>query len=890
MSWWFPNLRKLLRRCEPLLPGLLVSGVVGSLFSLGAFRHLENLSADSLTRLRGSQPWNEELVVIGIDDPTLRKLGEFPLSRRQYTKLIQKLTEAGATLITFDILMPESGPDDEALAKAMKSHGGVVLATANETDDKPLEPTVLLQENAIAVGHIHQEPDIDGITRRHALYISNSRSLALATAYAYSLIADKIDLPSEQQLNINWPSPVKDQSLAYFSLVDVLDDKIPHNNFKDKIVVLGSTGTAIDQQLRTPFNSKDPVGGVYVHVAVMHNILENNQLRVLAPRWILFAILVIGPLMSWGLKDRSFLNQVGLWSIAVVLWFALCLGARFQNIVLPVATPIVLLSLTEGLIIFTDRLRSSAILRARNEFLGTMSHELRTPLNAIIGISEMMQETPLDPRQREFSETIQNSSQALLALINDVLDFSKIEAGRLVLEEYPVNLRNSIEESLDIVATRAADKPLDLVYMVAPDTPPVIISDPIRLRQILLNLLSNAVKFTAKGEVAVIVQMAPSDDLGVPVVRRAHPSTQSVLLLFAVRDTGIGIPADRLKQIFEPFRQASSSTTRKYGGTGLGLTISQRLAETMGGRLWVESEVNRGSTFFFTIRAQVDPVTIWPERPDPLTNWSNHRILVIDKNITRRTSLGWQLEILDIEVIFCRSVADALLLIQQSQHFDGVILDAAITKIDSMSAVGSLRQAMDQPHMPMILLADLKENLSHNQQSDLAIVWKPVKQAALYRSLMHIHPSHSLSLISAEEHLDTTSDDDQTISLKVLIADDNPINQRVAQQMLQLLGHQSDTVANGGAAIEAVEQGVYDVVLMDMRMPQMGGVEATRRIRQMGQKIFQPWIIAMTANASSEDRDYCLKVGMNDYLSKPIRRDSLSRTFMNISAKSLRAD
>ena len=884
MSWWFPNWGKVLRRCEPLLPGLLVSGIVVSLSYLGAFKHLENLAADSLTRLRGSQSWNEELVVIGIDDPTLRELGQFPLSRQYYTELIQKLTEAGAKLVSFDILMPEPGPDDQALAQAMSEHGGVVLATANERDNQPLKPTFQLRQNAIAIGHIHQEPDIDGITRRHVLYIANSRSLALATAYAYSLIVDVIDLPSKRQFDIHWPGPVKDGSLTYFSLVDVLDGKIPKNNLKDKIVFVGSTGTAIDQQLRTPFNSHDPVGGVYVHVAVMHNLLEDNQLRVLNQWWILLAILLTGPLISWGLQGRSFLRQVALWAVGVILWLALGLGTRYYNYVLPVVTPIVLLSLTEGLIIFTDRLRSSAILQARNEFLGTMSHELRTPLNAIIGVSEMMQETPLDPRQREFSETIQNSSQALLALINDVLDFSKIEAGRLVLEEHPVNLRNAVEESLDIVATRATNKPLDLVYMVDPKTPPVVISDPIRLRQILLNLLSNAVKFTDQGEVALLVQLAPSDDLGVPVIRRVHPSAQSVLLLFAVRDTGIGIPADRLSQIFEPFRQASTSTTRKYGGTGLGLTISKRLAETMGGRLWVESEVNKGSTFFFTIRVQVDPVTIQPERPAALASWANQRILVIDKNMTRRTNLGWQLEALDIEVLFCRSVAEALLLVQQGQQFDGVILDAAITKLDSMSAVESLRQAMDRPAMPLILLADLKENLSQDEQPAMAIVWKPIKQAALYRALMHVCPeSTDVSEARSEDSNDAES---SSVSLKVLIADDNPVNQRVAQHMLRLLGHEADTVATGGAAIEAVEKGRYDVVLMDMRMPQMNGVEATRRIRQLGPQIPQPWIIAMTANASSEDRDYCLKVGMNDYLSKPIRRDSLSRTFMNIKKPS----
>ncbi|MEM9976565.1 MAG: CHASE2 domain-containing protein [Cyanobacteria bacterium P01_D01_bin.2] len=878
MNWWLPNWRKLLLRGEPLLPGLLVSGIVIALSSLGAFRHLENLSADFLTRLRGVQPWNNELVVIGIDDRTLGKLGQFPLSRQYYAELLQVLTAAESRLVTFDILMPEPGPADGALSEVMRRHGGIVLAMANERNDQPLKPTPQLQENAIAVGHIHQEPDVDGITRRHALYIANGRSLAAATAHAYSLIVDILELPVEQQLSINWPGPVQDGSLAYASLVDVLEGKVPQESFKNKVIFVGSTGTAIDQQLRTPFNSRDPVGGVYVHVAVMHNLLEQSQLKTLDQRLILLAILIAGPLISWGLQGRSFLHQMMLWGMGIGLWFAIGWGVRHQNYVLPMAAPMVLLSLTEGLIVFNDRLRSSAVLQARNEFLGTMSHELRTPLNAIIGVSEMMQETPLDPKQREFSETIQNSSQALLALINDVLDFSKIEAGRLVLEEHPVNLRHSIEESLDIVANRAAHKSIELVYMVEPSTPPVIISDPIRLRQILLNLLSNAVKFTEQGEVAVVVQLAASDDLGAPLIRWSHPSEQSVLLLFAVRDTGIGIPGDRIAQIFEPFRQASTSTTRKYGGTGLGLTISKRLAETMGGLLWVESEPDQGSTFFFTIRAQIDPATVQPEPSAALAGWSGQQLLVIDKNITRRTSMGWQLAALNIDVTFSRSVAEALLLVQQGQQFDGVILDAAITKIGGVGAAESLRQTMDKPALPVIVLVDLKENLSLSDLSHMAIVWKPVKQAALYRALVHVHQG----ALSVPVSPDLKPACPQTIGLNVLIADDNPVNQRVAQHMLQMLGHRADTVATGGAAIAAVEQGDYDVVLMDMRMPKMSGLEATRRIRQLGQKIPQPWIIAMTANASSEDRDRCLNVGMNDYLSKPIRRDSLSRTFKNI--------
>ncbi|MEM9807365.1 MAG: CHASE2 domain-containing protein [Cyanobacteria bacterium P01_D01_bin.56] len=884
MSWLFPNWRKVVQRCEPLLPGLFVSGFVISLSYVGLIRPLENIARDVLILWRGEQSWSDEIVLIDIDNGTLRELGQVTQLRPHYVSLLNFLADSGNRVVAFDVLLSEETEDDALLAQAMAEHNGVVLAETIDDEGELLQASPLLLSNAIASGHIDDySDDFDGVTRRHRLYINDSFSLAAATAQAYSLTTEILNLPTlvRGEMLINWPASVDD--IPRWSFVDVLDGKAPAENFTNKTVILGTTASGIDQWIRTPFDRDDPEHGIYVHAAALHTLLQENWLRTFNPYVVYGLLLVVGPLISVGLQGLSFLRQVGIWIIGAGSWLIICWGAIQQNYALPVAAPLLVFGLTESFIVFTDRLRSSAILKARNEFLGTMSHELRTPLNAIIGVSEMMQETPLNPKQREFSETIQNSSQALLALINDVLDFSKIEAGKLVLEEHHVNLRNSVEESLDIVATRAANKPLDLVYMLDPEVPPVVISDPIRLRQILLNLLSNAVKFTDKGEVAVVVQLSPNDELGAPVTRWSHPAEQSVLLLFAIRDTGIGIPEDRLAQIFEPCRQASTSTTRKYGGTGLGLTISKRLAETMGGLLWVESELGQGSTFFFTLRAQVDPATVQMERPEALASWANQRILVIDKNLTRRASLGWQLEPLDIEVVFSRNVAEALLLIQQGQQFDGVILDAAITKLDSMSAIESLRQAMDRPKLPAIVLAELQENLERENLSDIAIVWKPLKQAALYRALIHIHPMSCVS--SPPEVSSGVAYEDKDIPrmcFKVLVADDNPVNQRVAQHMLQLLGHQADTVATGTAAIEAVEQGIYDVVLMDMRMPQMNGVEATRRIRQMGQAIPQPWIIAMTANASSEDRTYCLKAGMNDYMSKPIRRDNLARTFTSI--------
>ena len=891
MIWLFPNWRNRLQKCEPFLPGLLVSGFVVSLSYLGLIKPLENIAGDVLTQFRGERPWNDELILIGVDNRTFDKLGQYPLPRSYYVDLLEFLVESDNRVVAFDVLMPESSEEDGALAQMMAIHNGVVLAETIVENGKILKANDLLYNNAISSGHIDDySDDFDGVTRRHKVYINNSRSLAGATAEAYSLTTDILTIPplEKGEMLLNWPGPVSE--LPFISFIDVIQGKIPAKTFKNKIVIVGDTATGLDRWIRTPFDKDTPVEGVYVYAAALHNLLEQNWLRTVPQPVVAFLLLVLGPIISWKLQGRSFLNQVAIGIIGIVSWLIICWIAIYQSYILPVAAPILLLGLTESLIVFTDRLRSSAILQARNEFLGTMSHELRTPLNAIIGISEMMQETHLDPRQREFSDTIQNSSQALLALINDVLDFSKIEAGRLVLEEHSVNLRNSIEESLDIVSTRAVNKPLDLVFMVDPETPPVVISDPIRLRQILLNLLSNAVKFTEEGEVALIVEPVSNEELGAPVTRWTHATEKSVLLLFAVRDTGIGIPEDRIAQIFEPFRQASTSTTRKYGGTGLGLTISKRLAETMGGRLWVESELNQGSTFFFTIRAQVDPVTVPAGPPESLAVWAQQRILVIDKNHTRRTGLTWQLEALNIEPMFTRSVAEALLLIQQGQQFDGVILDAAITKIDSMSAIESLRQAMDKSTLPMIVLADINENLSNHERADLAIVWKPVKQASLYRALAQIHPQQVLSSAATSFPEASQGDDDseeEMVRWKVLIADDNPVNQRVAQHMLQLLGHEADMVASGGEALEAVEKGNYDVVLMDMRMPNMSGVEATRCIRQLGPKILQPWIIAMTANASSEDRDHCLKVGMNDYLSKPIRRESLSRTLMNINKSSV---
>ncbi|MEO0539394.1 MAG: CHASE2 domain-containing protein [Cyanobacteria bacterium P01_A01_bin.105] len=889
MSW--RSRKTLWLHCMRLLPGLLVSVAVATLGQLGVWVPLENLTATALIRLRGSQPWDNRLVVVGIDDATLRDLEQFPISRDYYTELVDTLTEANAAVMAFDLLLAEPSLADADLAEAMAFHSGVVLAMAWGNDGQPIFPSQALADSAIVVGHIQQSIGADGVARQMNVELGGVPALSVATLQAYSLVEDVVAFPNQMQLQLNWPSDHTD--VAYVSLLEVLNGQVDPALFERKIVMVGVTATGFDQ-VRTPFNPSEPAAGVYVHVAAVHNLLQRSWLRTLPNRWVTLGLLVLGPLTSWVLRPRVFRTQLGLWLMASGGWMVLCLLALYSNVALPAVSPLLVLGVTQGAIAFTDRLRTNALLQARSEFLSTMSHEIRTPLNAIVGVSEMLEETQLTAKQREFTETIHNSSQALMALINDVLDFSKIEAGKLVLEQHPVNLRTCVEQSLDIIAPRAIDKHLELVYAIDPTTPPVIVSDPVRLRQILLNLLGNAVKFTEVGEVTLHVRPIPIEQAeptetnrGLSAISRLHGRpTYDCALLFSVRDTGIGIPADRMHKLFKPFSQVSSSTTRKYGGTGLGLAISKRLAETFSGRLWVESEVGKGSVFSFTVQTVTEKLPAQKQLPKGLTQWANQRCLIIDSNLTRRTSLEWQLGALALRTTSVASVAEALVLFQQGQHFALVMLDANVTKVDNISAMEALRSSAGAPTLPIVLIATLSENPGQTWHKDTIILWKPIKQAALYRVLIRIQAEVNPQLM-ANSRLEEPTNGAAVVPpnpLRILIAEDNPVNQRVAQRLLELLGYGSDVVGSGEAVIEALQHRVYDVVLMDMRMPGMDGVEATRRVRKLGRQIAQPWIVAMTANAVAEDRQRCLTAGMNDYLSKPIRRETLSQALRKVNA------